>query len=356
MKTIVGLFDDLSEAHRAVDELTRLGVAKNDVSVITQNRDAAAGSAGADHDRTHAAEGAGIGATTGALAGGAAGILASLGLLAIPGIGGLLAAGPLVAALTGAGVGAAAGGIIGGLVGLGIPEEHAEEYEEGIKRGGTVVTAKVDDARAQEVAAIFDRHHAVDMDSRSAQWRASGWQPKHCRTDAAATTGTASAATHTTPTARTPATPPVAPARRGDETQRIPVVDEKLSVGKRTVERGGVRVYSRTVEQPVAEQVNLHKETVHVERRAADRPATAADLNAFKQGTIEVRETSEEPVVQKQARVTGEVVVRKDAEERTETIRDTVRKTDVQVEKLDSANTANRSATPNSNAGPSCNT
>jgi uncharacterized protein (TIGR02271 family) len=347
MKTIVGMFDNASEAHRAVDELTRLGLSRNDISIVAGKRD---DTADIGEDKTKAAEGAGIGATTGAIAGGAAGILASLGLLAIPGIGWLLAAGPIVATLTGAGIGAAAGGIIGGLVGLGIPEEHAEEYEEGIRRGGTVVTAKVEDALADQAAAILDRHGAVNMESRVSQWRTSGWNPKY-----------AASSTTTSTTAPRPQPSATSPARRADDT-RVPVVEESLNVSKRQVERGGVRVYTRTHEQPVAEQVNLRKETVHVDRRPADRPATEADMNALKGGAIEMREKSEEAVVNKQARVTGEVVVRKDVENRTETVRDTVRKTDVEVDRLNNPTTPNRNtaserqSSGGGTSGPACNT
>lgn len=357
MKTIVGLFDNVSEAHRAVDELTRLGLSRSDVSIVAGKRDGT-DTTDAGEDKTKAAEGAGIGATTGAIAGGAAGILASLGLLAIPGIGWLLAAGPIVATLTGAGIGAAAGGIIGGLVGLGIPEEHAEQYEEGIRRGGTVVTARVDEAQADEAAAILDRHGAVDMESRVSEWRTSGWTPKYGSSSTSTTTSAAA-------TTAAPRPQPTSASRRADDTgARVPIVEESLNVSKRQVQRGGVRVYTRTHEQPVAEQVNLRKETVHVDRRPADRPATEADMNALKGGAIEMRETSEEAVVNKQARVTGEVVVKKDVENRTETVRDTVRKTDVEVDRQNSPNTPNRNTASERSAqssgggtsGPACNT
>jgi uncharacterized protein (TIGR02271 family) len=112
------------------------------------------------------------------------------------------------------------------------------------------------------------------------------------------------------------------------------VIEEEVQVGKRTVSRGGVRVYSRVTEKPVEEQVQLRKEQVSVERRPVNRPVSGTDREAFKEGTIEMTETSEEAVVSKQARVVEEVVVRKDAQERTETVRDTVRRTDVEVEKL----------------------
>jgi uncharacterized protein (TIGR02271 family) len=115
---------------------------------------------------------------------------------------------------------------------------------------------------------------------------------------------------------------------------RLPVVEEELQVGKRQVERGGIRVYSRVEERPVEEQVSLREEHVHVERRPVDRPASEADLTNFKEGTIELTETAEVPVVAKEARVVEEVVVGKEATEHTETIRDTVRRTDVEVEQV----------------------
>jgi uncharacterized protein (TIGR02271 family) len=113
---------------------------------------------------------------------------------------------------------------------------------------------------------------------------------------------------------------------------RIPVIEEDLQVGTRQVQRGGVRLYTRVTERPVEETVRLRDETVHVERRPVDRPASEADLAAVKEGTIEVTETDEEPVVRKQARVVEEVVVRKDVQEQTETVQDRVRRTEVDVE------------------------
>jgi len=114
----------------------------------------------------------------------------------------------------------------------------------------------------------------------------------------------------------------------------LPVVEEELQVGKREVERGGVRVFSHMSERPVEEEVRLREERARVERRPVDRPATEADLATFKEGTIEVRERGEEAVVSKQARVIEEVVVGKESTERTETVRDSVRRTDVDVEQL----------------------
>ena len=117
---------------------------------------------------------------------------------------------------------------------------------------------------------------------------------------------------------------------RGEE--RIPVVEERLRVGKRETTHGRVRIRSYVVETPVQEQVTLREERVHVERRPVDRPVGAADNAQFRERTIEATETGEEAVVSKEARVKEEVVVRKEAEERTQTVSDTVRRTEVKVE------------------------
>jgi uncharacterized protein (TIGR02271 family) len=140
---------------------------------------------------------------------------------------------------------------------------------------------------------------------------------------------------------------------RGGEA-RVPVVEEELKVGKREVERGGVRVQTNVEEKPVEQQVNLREEHVRVERRPVDRPATQADVNHALHGrTVEVREHAEQPVVQKEARVVEEVVVGKEATQRTETVRDTVRRTDVDVENVDTNKTNPSAGNPGSAKGRS---
>jgi len=126
--------------------------------------------------------------------------------------------------------------------------------------------------------------------------------------------------------------------RPGEEGQ-LDVVEEQLEVGKRAVEKGGVRVHRTVEERPVEEKVNLREEHVNVERRPVDRPVTAADQRAFTEGTIEVTETKEEPIVAKTARVVEEVIVNKDVDQRTETVRDNVRRSDVQVERIEGQQT-----------------
>lgn len=112
----------------------------------------------------------------------------------------------------------------------------------------------------------------------------------------------------------------------------IPVIEEKMEVGKREVETGGVRLKSRVVQENVQENVNLRSEHVRVEETPVNRPATAADLETFKEGTIEMKEYAEVPVVSKEAFVTGEVSLEKEVEERDETVKGTVRKTEVETE------------------------
>lgn len=124
------------------------------------------------------------------------------------------------------------------------------------------------------------------------------------------------------------------------QTAAIPIVEEEIAVGKREVQGGGVRVRTEIEERPVEEKVQLREEHVRVERRPVDRPASEADIQrAAQPGTLEVREKSEQAVVQKNARVVEEVIVGKEVNQRTETVRDTVRKTDVEVEETGTTNT-----------------
>jgi hypothetical protein len=118
---------------------------------------------------------AAAGAVTGGVVGGAAGLAASLMGLAIPGIGPIIAAGPIVSLLTGAGVGAVAGGLIGGLTDMGVSRPDAEYYAEAVRRGGALVTVRADDARAERAAEIMRSHGAIDIERRAEQWRERGW-------------------------------------------------------------------------------------------------------------------------------------------------------------------------------------
>ena len=128
--------------------------------------------------------------------------------------------------------------------------------------------------------------------------------------------------------------------------RRIPVIEEKLVVGKREREAGMVRVESHVTEQPVEEKVQLHEEHATIERRPVNREAAPGALDRAQDQSIEIREMAEEPVVQKTARVVEEVVVSKDTSERTETIRDTVRHSEVEVDESDSGHSGSQHSSP----------
>ena len=119
-----------------------------------------------------------------------------------------------------------------------------------------------------------------------------------------------------------------------NEGRTIPIIEENLQVGKREIERGGVRIRSRIVETPVEETIRLREERVRVERNPADRDAHPSDIDSFEEGTVELRERAEVPVVSKEARVVEEISLDRDVDHREETIRDTVRHTEVDVEEI----------------------
>jgi len=128
-----------------------------------------------------------------------------------------------------------------------------------------------------------------------------------------------------------------------NENKKIPVIEEELNVGKRVVQTGGVRIRSRIVEKPVEETIRLREERVNIERNKVDRLADDDDFDNM-EDTIEVREHAEVPVVNKEARVVEEVGVNKSVNEREETIRDNVRRQDVEVEDLDDLSRSKRNS------------
>lgn len=173
-KTIVGVFNSVNEAQRAVHDLEAEGIARNDISIVAHKN--AAGYETLDQTTKDKASDVVADAGIGAAIGGVGGLLLSAaGAITIPVIGPILAAGPIAAALTGAGIGAAAGGLVGALTESGVPEEHAKYYAEGVRRGDVLVTVKADSARADRVCDILDRHNAVDVDDRVSDWKQRGW-------------------------------------------------------------------------------------------------------------------------------------------------------------------------------------
>jgi len=177
--TISRLYDNYTDAQRAVQRLEAAGVPHSDISIVANNSDSWFNAdKKVDRDRDGVddrAEGAGAGAAIGAGLGGTAGLLAGLGLLAIPGLGPVVAAGWLAATAVGAAAGAASGGIVGALTQAGVSEEDAHTYAEGVRRGGTLVSARVADADRARFEPLLNES-AVDMRTRRAAWEKAGWK------------------------------------------------------------------------------------------------------------------------------------------------------------------------------------
>src|SRR5438477_7051723 len=179
-----------------------------------------------------------------------------------------------------------------------IPDEDCHLYAEGLGRGHAMLLIRCDAAEHDRLLQLIKSQNPIDIDEHASKWRAAGWSGR----------------------------------AEGAQEQVIPVYEEKLKVGKRVVEQGGVRVRVYTVEQPVQEGVTLRQERVAVERRPVDHPVGTAPGDAFRDRTIDVQTRQEEAVVGKEARVKEEVVVRKEADQRTQTVRDQVRRTEVEVQ------------------------
>ena len=175
MKTVVGLFDDFTQARNAALELERSGVAHNDISVLANNESGAHGAN--DTVTEHGGMGHAVtkDAGVGAEIGGVLGLLAGLSLFAIPGLGFLAGAGWLAGMFTGAGIGAVVGGLVGVLVSVGVPDTDAAYYNEGVRRGGTLLAVRADDANANSVANLLNNQGAVNIEQRAAQYRSEGF-------------------------------------------------------------------------------------------------------------------------------------------------------------------------------------
>lgn len=310
--TLVAIFDNRSDAQSAMDELLTAGFARTDVNVS---------SADTSTQTTNIA-----GSTT------------------------------VEASTHDEGMGASIKHFFSNLFGD-EDEDRAHHYTGAVTGGRHVLTVTTQsEPEIERAADVVERFGPVDIDER------------HDQSGSAASLDANTLAAGAASGSSVGTSPSSATSQRTVDTQRdsqgatvIPVVQEELAVGKREVQRGGVRVYSRVVETPVNESVSLREEHVNVERRPVNQPISTADATAFKEQSIELRERAEEAVVQKSARVVEEVVVSKEATQRTETINDTVRHTEVQVEQLDSTTSnddtyyQNHFANTYSNAGGSYN-
>lgn len=215
-------------------------------------------------------------------------------------------------------------GMIEQLTNWGVSHGEAQDYMEAMRRGSTLVLVNAPEDQAESAKEVMDGYDPVDIDTKSDQWRKEGWSGYDANAAPLSADQMNREREHYQAERRT----------MGNET-RIPNVEEQMRVGKRQVQRGGVRIFRTVTEQPFEETHTLREEKVNVERRPADRPASDADLNeAFREQEYEVTETGEELVTDKRARVTGEVVVNKEVEEHPETVRDTLRRTEVHTEDL----------------------
>ncbi|MBV9786077.1 MAG: hypothetical protein JO264_19925 [Acidisphaera sp.] len=176
-RTFTRLYDSHDDAVQVVNDLEAAGIPASDISLVASNRDNRY--PGTDVDSTPGGTGAGAGATVGTVLGGGAGLLAGIGSLAIPGVGPIVAAGWLIATITGAGVGAAvggaAGGLIGGLTSAGVSEDEAHVYAEGVRRGGSLITVRADDPQAARVESILGQRSYVDTAARRQEYEEGGW-------------------------------------------------------------------------------------------------------------------------------------------------------------------------------------
>ena len=225
-------------------------------------------------------------------------------------------------------------------------DEHATRYSTAVAGGQHVLTLTTSsEPEVERAADVIERFGPIDIDERhdlagnAASLGTSAYQPQTSPSLAAGsmqsgTQGGNLSGSLSDSTSRSDSLQRETAVDRTTGKAAIPVVQEEVRVGKRQVERGGVRVFSRLVETPVNETVSLREEHVSVERRPVDQPLDPADVAALKDQTIELRETAEEAIVQKSARVVEEVVVGKEVSQRQQNIKDTVRHTEVEVQPL----------------------
>ena len=287
MITIVGLFSDLSSVRPLLEDLTDMGVSDTSIEVLSSHgslRDSPSG--------TVSGEGGGIG---GALRGAADRVGDALGL------------GEDEDEERGRFSGGAGIDMASSLEARGIPADDARQYAACVREGETLVAVTVEEDDEDEVREAMEDAGALDLDERLSHLGSS----------------TSSPAMHMAARERT--------ALDEADEAAIPLASEEVSIGKREVERGRVRLRTHVVERPVEETVRLREEHVEIERRPASGDASAGD--AFKERSVEITERGEEAVVGKRAVVNEEVVVRKGVHERDETVRDTVRKTEVEIDR-----------------------
>jgi len=294
-QTVIGMFDNAAEAQRAVEKLTDKGFSRSNID-ITNPGSSSLSSANTDTDDDHE--------------GGIGGFFRSL-----------------------------------------FSDDDSDKYAHVARRSQSIVTVHAQTAdEAEDAADILDDAGAVDVDERAASYGYTGRSGSNFSADNSVSGNTAGTGDYAGTTGGVVGTTGSFTdtsdniGRTTDQTSKIPIIEENLEVGKREVRTGGARLRSRIVERPVEESLRLREESVRVERTPVDRAATSADLADFGEKQIEMTETAEVPVVSKEARVVEEVSLNKEVNERTETVSDTVRKTEVDVEDLSSDTTTNRTS------------
>lgn len=170
MQTLTKVYESHEVARQVVDELEAAGILSSSISLLANK------SISDQYDDVDDASEAGDGAAIGAGVGGGVGLLAGLGILAIPGVGPVVAAGWLASAVVGAVAGGVTGGLVGALVDADLPEDHAHVYSEAVRRGGTLLSVRVEDNEVSLARAILDRHTSIDPVRRGAEYRETGWK------------------------------------------------------------------------------------------------------------------------------------------------------------------------------------
>lgn len=279
-QTVIGIFDNENEAQQAVQNLVNQGFNREDVDIASRSSSQAASNTDEDDDS----------------------------------------------------FGSSISNFFGSL--FGSDDDRTNRYSEVAKRGCTITVHARSESEAERAADILDEYGAVDIDEKASQFGNDYSGSNLAGSDFTSTNFSGSDVSADTDRDNIINRDNTTDYNRNDSDRSIPIIEENLQVGKREVESGGARLRSRIVEKPVEEHVRLRSEHVNIERNPVNRQANDADFNAFQEGTIEMREHKEVPVVGKEAWVKEEVSLNKEVEENEETIRDTVRRTEVDVENL----------------------
>ncbi len=323
--TVVGFFDSASEAQSAVEQLVQDGFSRENIDVSSGSSDSSSGSSYSDGSSTNS-DGSGMNTSSDTHRDSDHD--------------------------SGNAVTRFFRNLFGG------NDDEATRYSTVAQKSGAMVTVHADsDDEAERAADLLDDYGAVNVDEKASEY---GYASAPMSDTTSAGTADNSAMTytdeaydqvrgmssdgkdHSTSYDNTTSDENIDTSDTNREGV-IPIVQESLEVGKRTVETGGVRVRSRIVQRPVEESIRLREEKVTVERTPVNRVVNAGDMGTFQEQNIELTETAEVPVVHKEARVVEEVRVTKDVNERDETIHDTVRNTEVDVENLEGKSTTNTS-------------